>query len=251
LRAIERATRQTIAPMELPSVEAVNDRRIARFLQTVTDTIAAGEGEPFRELIAQYEREHNVPALDIAAALVHLAQGSRPLKPGRASSAVSADAVTRKTEAPVQQPREEMRPPKPRRPLFDDIGATESKAPPSPDQPPPHHKEKRPRDKEAVPMETFRIEVGHVHGVQPGNIVGAIANEAELDSEYIGRIDVREDHSFVDLPVGMPKKVFKDLKKVWVSGRQLQISRVDPASVKHAPAARPKPGDKKHKPPRR
>jgi ATP-dependent RNA helicase DeaD len=85
LRAIERATRQSITPMELPTVEMVNDRRIARFLQKITDTIAAGEGEPFRELIEQYEREHNVPALDIAAALVHLAQGNKPLKPGRAS----------------------------------------------------------------------------------------------------------------------------------------------------------------------
>ena len=75
------------------------------------------------------------------------------------------------------------------------------------------------------PTETFRIEVGHTHGVQPGNIVGAIANEAGLDSEYIGRIDIREDHSFVDLPQGMPKDVFRDLQKAWVCGQQLRISR--------------------------
>jgi ATP-dependent RNA helicase DeaD len=76
-------------------------------------------------------------------------------------------------------------------------------------------------------METFRIEVGHVHGVLPGNIVGAIANEAGLDGKHIGHIDIREDHSFVDLPEGMPKEIFKGLKKVRIRGAELRITRVD------------------------
>ena len=74
-------------------------------------------------------------------------------------------------------------------------------------------------------METFRIEVGHQHGVLPKNIVGAIANEADLDSQYIGRIDIRDDHSLIDLPEGMPKEVFAQLQKVWVAGQRLQISK--------------------------
>ena len=76
-------------------------------------------------------------------------------------------------------------------------------------------------------MERFRIEVGHRHGVKPGNIVGAIANEAEIDAEYIGRIDIQEDHSLIDLPEGMPKEIFKHLQTVWVSGERLRISRLD------------------------
>jgi ATP-dependent RNA helicase DeaD len=64
-----------------------------------------------------------------------------------------------------------------------------------------------------------------VHGVKPANIVGAIANEAGLDAKHIGRVDIRDDHSFVDLPEGMPSDVFKLLKKVWVSGQQLRITR--------------------------
>ena len=71
-------------------------------------------------------------------------------------------------------------------------------------------------------METFRIEVGSVHGIKPGNIVGAIANEAGIEGVHIGRVDIREDHSFVDLPEGMPKQVFKDLQKVRVVGRELE-----------------------------
>jgi ATP-dependent RNA helicase DeaD len=74
-------------------------------------------------------------------------------------------------------------------------------------------------------METYRIEVGRAHGVQPGNIMGAIANEAGLDGKFIGRIVLRDDHSFVDLPAGMPKEMFRQLQKVRVAGQQLQISR--------------------------
>ena len=74
-------------------------------------------------------------------------------------------------------------------------------------------------------METYRIEVGHVHGVQPGNIVGAIANEAGIDGKHIGRIEIRDDHSFVDLPAGMPKELLGELRKARVAGQKLEISR--------------------------
>lgn len=75
-------------------------------------------------------------------------------------------------------------------------------------------------------LERFRIEVGHVHEVQPGNIVGAIANEAGLDGQHIGHIKIFDDYSLVDLPMGMPKDVFNDLKKVRVAGQALKITRL-------------------------
>ena len=97
-------------------------------------------------------------------------------------------------------------------------------------------------------METYRIEVGHMHGVKPGNIVGAIANEADLESRFIGRIDIRDDHSLIDLPEGMPQEIFKHLKKVWVSGQQLRITRggeepdfVKPRKPKGPPSSKAKP----------
>ena len=73
-------------------------------------------------------------------------------------------------------------------------------------------------------MECFRLEVGHNHSVKIKNIVGAIANESGLDSQYIGRVNIYDDYSEIDLPEGMPKEVFSDLKKVWVAGKQLHIS---------------------------
>ena len=88
-----------------------------------------------------------------------------------------------------------------------------------------------PRAGDEFPMETFRIEVGHVHGVKPGNIVGAIANEADLESRYIGRIDIRDDYSLVDLPEGMPRELLEHLKRVYVAGQSLKMRRADAADT--------------------
>ena len=84
-------------------------------------------------------------------------------------------------------------------------------------------------------METYRIEVGHQHGVKPANIVGAIANEAGLESKYIGRIDIHDDYSVLDLPADMPRELLTHLKKVWVSGQQLQMRKLDGDDAGAAP----------------
>ena len=76
-------------------------------------------------------------------------------------------------------------------------------------------------------MERFKIEVGYVHGVGPGDIVGAIANETGLEAIQIGHISINEKYSTVDLPEGMPSSIFKILKKIWVCQRQLKISRIN------------------------
>src|SRR6201996_2505138 len=200
LRAIERATRQVIEPMNLPSVDAVNTLRIAKFKQRITDTIAKGDTSLYRPVLEQLETESGLPLMDIASALAHLSQGSAPLllapKPERRAEA----HAPRREEPPREQPRQD----KPRR----------------------EEREERPRRSDPAQMETFRIEVGSVHGIKPGNIVGAIANEADIEGVHIGRVDIREDHSYVDLPEGMPTPIFKRLQKVRVAGRELRISRV-------------------------
>jgi ATP-dependent RNA helicase DeaD len=78
---------------------------------------------------------------------------------------------------------------------------------------------------------TYRLEVGHQHGATPQNIVGAIANEAGIESRYIGRIEIYDQYSTVDLPDGMPKEIFQHLKKVRVRQYPLKISRLDDADV--------------------
>lgn len=191
LYAIERATKQKIELMDLPSTEVINDKRIARFKERITDTLAIEELDFFYQLVEQYQQDHNVPALEIAAALAKLAQGNEPL------------LLTNK--------------PKEKKTTFED-------KPRKRETSKKHGKTSSALEKG---MERFRIEVGHSHGVKPGNIVGAIANEAEIDSKFIGRINIYDDFSTVDLPEGMPSDIICMLKKVWVSGRQLKISRLD------------------------
>lgn len=204
LRAIERATRQPIQEMQLPSVEAVNDQRVAKFLSRITDTLEAGELDLYRDLVQRYENEHDVPAVEVAAALAKLLQGKTPLllAPERAREAREAERPPR-TERPVrsERPVREERAPRPRT-------------------------EKPPRGAPEPGMETYRIEVGHAHGVKPGNIVGAIANEADLEAKYIGRIDIHDDHSVLDLPEGMPRDLLMHLKKVRVAGQALRLRRL-------------------------
>ncbi|RLA23983.1 MAG: ATP-dependent helicase, partial [Gammaproteobacteria bacterium] len=98
----------------------------------------------------------------------------------------------------------------------------------------------------------YRIEVGHVHGVKPGNIVGAIANESGLDGEHIGSIEIEAEYSLVDLPAGMPKDIFMDLKNVKICGQAMNISlhgeAKAPRNRKRKPSHRGKPkGNPKNK----
>ncbi len=214
LRAIERATRQTIEPMNLPSVDVVNAQRIAKFKQRIAGTLAKGEGSVYRPVLEQIEAETGTPLIDIAAALACLAQGATPL------------LLQAKPEPSVAAERRAERPAHAERPGPADRPSTHDQ-PSVPDRPEPPARADRPnRRAVAGEMETFRLEVGAVHGIKPGNIVGAIANEAGIEGVLIGRVDIREDHSYVDLPEGMPKPIFKELQKVRVAGRELRISRV-------------------------
>ena len=74
-------------------------------------------------------------------------------------------------------------------------------------------------------MERYRLAVGHDHGVMPGNIVGAIANEADISGKNIGRISIYDDYTLIDLPAGMPDETFTALNKVWIAGQKMGISR--------------------------
>jgi len=223
LRAIERATRQVIEPMNLPTVDAVNALRIAKFKQRVTEAVPTAAAGAFRSVLEQLEAETGMPLIDIAAALASLSQGTTPLlltgkseRPAEAHSTAERAPGVHDDRPPraIQHEREPQRRGAPDRPR-------------AADPVPPVEGARKPRAKSAAGlMETFRIEVGSVHGIKPGNIVGAIANESGIEGVHIGRVDIREDHSFVDLPEGMPKQIFKDLQKVRVVGRELRISRV-------------------------
>ena len=209
LAAIEKATRQKIEPLTLPSTEMVNNKRIAAFKQSISDTLAAGELDFMQSLLEQYQQEHDVPALEIAAALARMSIGDRQLllppeknKPAHRKVKTGAGPGPRKERGEPRQRKPQTRPPR--------------------------------------GMERYRIEVGHQHDVKPGNIVGAIANEAGLDAQHIGHIDIHTEFSLVDLPIGMPKEVFQALRKARVCGQRINISRLEQPGKKKKGGHKPK-----------
>ncbi|MGQ0622179.1 MAG: DEAD/DEAH box helicase [Panacagrimonas sp.] len=256
LKLIERATRQGLTPMELPTAAAVNEQRVTRFKQRITDALGHTDLAPFRAMVEAYEQEHDKPMVEIAAALARLVQGDTPLfldapaRPVHSPRPPTASPVSGAVARPMPRPPAAEAAIRPVKPVSSPTRIQAAAPAPTPaptlvipsafpnrekservertERPErPDRKSKKASDEEE--METFRVEVGRVHGVQPGNIVGAIANEAGLDAEHIGKIEIQEDHSLVQLPVGMPRKIFRDLQKAWVSGQQLQISRVEAA----------------------
>jgi len=213
LRVIEKATRQPITPMQPPSLAAIAGHRLNRFKQKIRDTVAAQDLDFFREVVGQLEQEQDLGASDIAAALAYLVQRDRPLQlpPGAEIKSVGVK--------PAEAARDR-----------DDSEARLAR--------------RRERAKESSDLEVmrYRLEVGHQHGATPQNIVGAIANEAGIESRYIGRIEIHDDYSTVDLPAGMPEEIFQHLKKVRVRQCPLNISRLGPSTPERArkrPAAGP------------
>jgi len=209
LNTIERATKKKIERMELPSTELINDQRVVKFKQRITDTLGTEELGMFYQMIEQYQMEHNIPALEVAAALAHQLQGDVPFllqnKPQRKDK-----SWDREDRAPR------------------DKGRRDRDRAPRTERPPEEG------------MKRYRIEVGRSHSVKPGNIVGAIANEGGIEFNNIGHIDIQDDYSFIDLPDGMPKDTFKKLKKIWVSGQKLEISVVAGGDKDKASDSRPK-----------
>jgi ATP-dependent RNA helicase DeaD len=196
LNSIERATKQTISKMQPPSTEEIADRRVMEFKQQLTNTIESQDLSFFEQVINSYQQEHDTDPAEIAAALTYLVQKSKPL------------------QAPVRVRKE--RPERGERGEKNERGDRE-----------PRRDRERSRRRDHVAEEgmiSYRVEVGRSDDVSPGNLVGAIANEAGVDSQNIGRITINDDHSIIDLPEGMPKDIFQHLRRVWVNQKQLNIS---------------------------
>jgi ATP-dependent RNA helicase DeaD len=232
LGIIERVTRQAIEPMQMPSTSDINLQRIARFKQRISDILAGEDLEPFHRLVQDYQHEYDAAPLQIAAALARLAQGEEPLLLEEPLQPPHDSRETRDTKRGGPRGRER-------------VPQARQLAPRNAGKGPAADEAARPlREHPEVEMERFRIEVGYRHKVRPGNIVGAIANEAGVESKYIGHIEMYEDCCTVDLPTGMPKAIFNDLKKVRVCGRPLNISRLGskttPKSTKHGSSTKPK-----------
>ena len=242
LRAIEKATRQEIKAIQLPSKEQVNEKRKNLFKAEITEVLSNQKLEFFHNLVDEFLSEGSTSPQELAAALAYMAQLSKPL--------ITPEFTRKKTD---NKAFESDRPNRDRKPRQDreDRKPRQDREDRRPRREKEEGKHTKPANKivdetgEEVELEGYRLAVGYQHEVTPGDIVGAIANEAGVDSAYIGRIELFDDHCIVDLPTGMPKDIFQHLKKVRVRQVPLAIERLNKG--KEGKEGKKKEGKKKDK----
>ncbi len=207
LKTIERVTKHPIEPMKFPSAKVVNEQRINAFKQKITETLSNQNLEIFERLVSDYHIETGTDPIEIAAALAQIAQGEVPLLVSEHEQ--RPEKRTDKQGTARQSATMEKR-----------KGRTNKQKEPLQIRP------RRLKEFPDVEMCRYRVDVGHIDDVKPGNLVGAIANEADLESCYIGAIDIHDTFSTVDLPAGMPNETFRILKNARVCGKKLNISEL-------------------------
>ena len=187
LSQIERATRQPLTEIQLPSVDDVNEMRMAKFAQSITESLDDTNIALFRRLVEDYASEHSVSMADIAAALA-------------TQSRNSDDFLMREPERPQRRERHDDRRDDRRDGRRDDR-----------------------RDRPARDFDGPRPSRSGRGNVKPGSIMGALANEAGLSGGDIGRISIRFDHSVVELPAGLPRDQLESMKGIKVGGAEIDI----------------------------
>ena len=191
LKTIERITRQPIDPMLLPSAKIINEQRVNNFKQRITDTLDNQELSIFEELILDYQKEHEIDAFKIASALALMAQGTEPLLLNEKEINQTSFDEKNKNKISVSIHADTL------------------------------------KDHPKILMRRYKVAVGRKDNIKPGNVLGAIANEAEISSEFIGAIQIFQDFTTVDLPDEMPKETLQILKNTRVFDKKLNIEELN------------------------
>ena len=225
INGLERHTRQRIEKVAIPNDHMIQLARQQRFMANITSRLTHENLPSYKRIVEEYIKESEVDAVDVAATLALLlhkdlpwkkempasTKASRPAKEGRFEG--KFERSPRSNDERKSFSNDRKGPGSDRR-----SSASESKSFVSGDR--------KKANEENFAQDLFRIDVGKVHGVKPGNIVGAIANEAGLQSRHITGLKIHDDHSTVRLPKGMAKEVVRDLTKAWVCGRQLNLTLI-------------------------
>lgn len=211
LSSIERATGQKIERMAIPSATDINQIRVDQFKKSVLDRLENHNISFFQDIIEQLIADSQADPVRIAAALAHISNGNRPfLLDPKSDNKINRD--DRENSNPRER-KERTRASKTPRPL---------------------------KDHPDVPLVRYRVDVGYKHGIKPGNIVGAIANTADLDSEYIGQIDIFNDFSTVDLPAGMPENVVSLLQSAQIANKPMSLRPVSNKDIENSDSPSPR-----------
>lgn len=259
LTTIERVTRQKIAEMQLPSADDVNAKRRERFKNRVLASMEGLDIEIFKGIITEIIAENeNLSAVEVAAALAQLGQGAKRLfiREGDRKPYVEREESNGRGDRGGRESRGR-----------DDRGARGDSRGESRGRDDRGARSERPsrgdmsdkvldinpmplKDNPSVAMNRYKLAVGYKDGVKPGNIVGAIANEANIESKFIGHIEIFDDFATVDLPDSMPKEVLEHLRKTRICGRPLNIENLANAKPGNTDSAARKPRESRDSKPR-
>lgn len=213
ISGLERHTRQRIEKVAVPNDHMIQTARQQRFMTNITSRLTHENLPSYKRIIEEYIKENEVDAVDVAATLALLLHKDLPWK--KEMPAIKAAPRAAAREGRIERSD--------RRGRGDRKGFAQDKKGFSSDRRSFDGDKKRGHE-DHQGQDLFRLDVGKVHGVKPGNIVGAIANEAGLQSRHITGLKIHDDHSLVRLPKGMSKDVVHDLTKAWVCGRQLNLT---------------------------
>ena len=266
IKLIERATRQKIESLVLPTVADVNSRRLAKLKARIGEAIAAGPSEFLRRAVQEVSLETGADLLTVASAVASLIDSH----PSAGPVPTLASPLHASKPAPSGVPAARPRPPRAATPSpYPTSDAATDAGSGSPDaaagdgggahrDTPAHASAPAPWARPRTPAGTFafnddgmqltyRLAVGEVHGVQAGQIVGAIANEAGLDGHQINGVQIRDDHSFVRLPARLPHAALERLAEVRLRGQRLALS-LQPSRSPRRPGSAPPTGPRSSAP---
>lgn len=218
LQSIERTTKQKITRMDIPGSDEINTARINRFKTSIDGMMKSKKLDEYKQILAQHAEENNADVLDLAAALALMTQN------GRSLTQDLPELNHRKRDDRDSRDDREPRERSPRK-----TAAISKKAVPLKDHP-------------DIEMQRYVIALGYNDDIKPGNIVGAIANEADLESQYIGNIEIHDNLSTVDLPSDMPKDLLEHLGKSSINQKPMSIHPItdeDMEALKQSSGRRP------------
>ena len=206
LRMIEKTTKQPIKPMKMPSVADINVQRMQKFKDQISDTIASADLGIYQQLVREFQTETDNDPMQIAAALALLAQGEKGI------------LLKEETHHYDHEKDGNKRNPRGERGFNDSNSPAEDATIDVQAQALKKHPD--------IAMQRYCLSVGYDHGVKPSNVVGMIINEADIEKDYVGHIEIFNDVCTVDLPADMPDELLKQLSKAFICGKPSEIRRV-------------------------
>ncbi|NLS43114.1 DEAD/DEAH family ATP-dependent RNA helicase [BEV proteobacterium] len=204
LRNVERTMKLTIPEVDLPNVELLGERRLAKFAAKVQSQLESSDLDMYRALLTKLQPAEELDIETLAAALLKMAQGEHPL-------------ILPPEPVIERRPRREFRD-------RDDRNDRGERSP--------GHDGDRPQRREhrnVGEMQLYRIAVGRDDGVEVRHIVGAIANEGDISSRYIGNIKLFASHSTIELPKGMPGDLLTHLTRTRILNKPMNMQLIGDA----------------------